>query len=113
MTSAEATATPQPEIAFIGGAGGTKQYKWSGATCAPDGNIYCAPFHADSVLVINTKTKEINFIEGAGMGQCKWAAAACGNDGNIYCAPSHADSVLVINTEKQAISFIEGAGSGG
>eukprot|EP00927_Polykrikos_kofoidii_P069497 TRINITY_DN65004_c0_g1_i1.p1 TRINITY_DN65004_c0_g1~~TRINITY_DN65004_c0_g1_i1.p1 ORF type:complete len:369 (+),score=52.01 TRINITY_DN65004_c0_g1_i1:180-1286(+) len=85
--------------------------KWLGAAFASNGKIYCAPYNASTVLVINTKDKELSFIEGAGMGSAKWAGAAVGHDGRIYCAPYNASSVLIVDPETHKLTFLAGAGS--
>lgn len=100
------------DFAFIEGAG-RQQCKWAGAAAAgPEGNIYCAPFNSDQVLVIIVRTQELMFIPGAGRGKGKWSGAVTAADGKVYCAPFNADSVLVIDPGTNELSFIKGAGPG-
>eukprot|EP00928_Gymnodinium_smaydae_P030233 TRINITY_DN22533_c0_g1_i1.p1 TRINITY_DN22533_c0_g1~~TRINITY_DN22533_c0_g1_i1.p1 ORF type:complete len:364 (+),score=66.45 TRINITY_DN22533_c0_g1_i1:116-1207(+) len=95
------------ELKFISGVGGGP-CKWSGAASGPDGNVYCAPFNADSVLVVETEVRSLRHLHGIPHGRSKWSGAVAGADGKIYCAPYDAESVLVIDPEVREVSFIKG-----
>src|SRR5690606_3528679 len=72
--------------------------KWAGIALGPDGKLYCAPYRAPDVLVIDPATgtaERTDFglnLSGAG----KWRGIALGPDGRLYCCPSFSRSVLII-----------------
>ena len=81
--------------------------------CVPDGLLYCSPFNASSVLVIDPCSRTLRFIEGAEEGGLKYFGICAGPDGMLYCAATAASSVLVIDPRTQTLSFTKGAvGSG-
>jgi hypothetical protein len=82
------------------------QAKWAGAVLGPDGCIYCAPFNAESVLVINPMMQRCSVIEGVPPGTAKWMGAAASADGLIYFAPFNADTVLVVDPATKALSYL-------
>ena len=71
---------------------GTQNYKWHGIALAPTtGMMYCAPFYADSVLIINpmTNTTDATTLGGLGASDAKWAGIAFApTTGMLYCAPA-------------------------
>jgi adenylylsulfate kinase-like enzyme len=79
--------------------------KWGGIA-AVGSKLYCAPYSASSVLVIDADTDKISMIECSVAGGDKWRGiAAVGS--KLYCAPHHASSVLVIDAETNKVSTIE------
>lgn len=90
---------------YIPGAG-LNVCKWTGAATGIDGNVYCAPYNSDSVLVIESATQDFNLLQGAGKEKSKWAGAVCGPDGKIYCAPYSSRMVLVICSTTRQLSFL-------
>ena len=50
-------------ISFIGESYGTKQYKWVGAALASDGYIYCIPYNADNILMIDGRHLNEKILE--------------------------------------------------
>eukprot|EP00631_Chrysoreinhardia_giraudii_P003534 CAMPEP_0197416622 /NCGR_PEP_ID=MMETSP1170-20131217/2897_1 /TAXON_ID=54406 /ORGANISM="Sarcinochrysis sp, Strain CCMP770" /LENGTH=108 /DNA_ID=CAMNT_0042943533 /DNA_START=314 /DNA_END=636 /DNA_ORIENTATION=- len=78
-----------------GGVRGMK--KWSGI-CACNDKVYCAPFNADSILVIDAANSDVvRTIDCGGVrGPGKWIGICACND-KVYCAPNDADSILVID----------------
>jgi len=97
---------------------GNFNFKYAGLCLGPDGKIYCCPFDAPSVLVIDPDPQaavKLEFIEGVGDGQRKYFGICVGPDDRMYCAPHHAKNVLVItpNPERgtlNKLSFINGPG---
>ena len=88
--------------------------KWKGCAMAANGKLYCAPYHAQSILVIDVSTQQLSHIE-LGVSckdECKWSGIAAGIDGCLYCAPCSADSILVVDPEDDSVSYITGAGEG-
>ena len=76
-------------------------FNWAGMAFAPTtGMLYCAPYCAASVLVINplANTTDTTTLGGLGTGVNKWFGIAFApTTGMLYCAPLSATSVLVIN----------------
>ena len=71
------------------------EYKWSGAA-AVGTKIFCAPFKASSVLVIDAATEAVRTIPCGVDGEYKWdGIAAVGT--TLFCAPFNASSVLAID----------------
>lgn len=94
--------------------------KWKGCALGSDGKLYCAPYNANVVLVIDPgQDGKLSYIgdnddnngdTNSGIssdvansfiptGDCKWSGIAAGVDGRLYCAPCHANSVLVIDCQ--------------
>lgn len=65
-----------------------------GGALANNGNIYCSPFNASSILKINTNNDTFSTF-GTGLGGN--ASAVLANNGMIYCMPSTSTSILKIN----------------
>jgi flagellar motor protein MotB len=79
--------------------------KWGGIA-AVGSKLYCAPYNASSVLVIDADADKISMIECGVAGGDKWRGiAAVGS--KLYCAPHYASSVLVIDAETGTVSTIE------
>ena len=67
--------------------------------------LFCAPFNASSILVIDPKSETVHQIESDVEGTGKWfGIAAVGQ--KVYCAPSGADSVLVIDADSEVIHLL-------
>lgn len=70
-------------------------FKWNGIA-ALGAKLYCAPFHADEVLVIDPLKRATRTITTSTSSNGKW----CGivpYKGKLYCAPFNSDDVLVID----------------
>ena len=65
-----------------------------GGALANNGNIYCSPFNASSILKINTNNDTFSTF-GTGLGGN--ASAVLAPNGMIYCMPSTSTSILKIN----------------
>lgn len=84
----------------------TGSQKWYGIYQGANGKLYCAPYNATEVMVIDPSNDSISFIDSAGAttfvggnlsGSQKWdSGVVYGNF--IYCAPSDATDFLKINT---------------
>ena len=59
-------------ISFIQGAGSEGVLKYNGIRAGPDERLYCAPYNASKVLVIDPETRKLSFIEGVGEGGMKY-----------------------------------------
>lgn len=72
---------------------------WYGITIVRK-KLFCAPYKASVVLVINADTEEMHTIDCVVEGEDKWIGiAAVGN--NIFCAPYVASMVLVIDADTE------------
>ncbi|CAE8657580.1 unnamed protein product, partial [Polarella glacialis] len=88
--------------------------KWFGIAAGNCGRLlYCAPYNAQQVLVIDSSTLELSFVEGAGEGTRKWSGIARGPDGLLFCAPYDADEVLVIDPRSDSLALIPCVGGAG
>ena len=57
--------------------------KYSDICAGPDGLLYCSPFNASSVLVIDPCARTLSFIEGAEEGGLKYFGICAGPDGML------------------------------
>lgn len=96
----------------------TGSFKWSGIWVGMDGNLYCMPFDATSVMVITpgatAGTDVISFIDTSGpisgisgnlSGLDTWDAGQAYKE-FIYGSPSTAQNCLKINTKLKSCSLI-------
>ena len=87
--------------------------KFAGGVLAPNGNIYCIPYDADYVAIINpyTKTVDTTSIRGLSGGLSssqKWWGGVLAPNGKIYCVPYKSSNILIINTTNNTVSYITG-----
>jgi hypothetical protein len=79
----------------------TSQDKWLGGVLAPNDKIYCIPYDATDVMVIDPATDTAAFPAALGgfpgSGSHKWHGGAVARNGKIYCVPADASTVLVID----------------
>jgi hypothetical protein len=78
--------------------------KWQGAIAAPDGKIYCIPFSANDILIIDPLTQTVTRSTlGATIplntsgGVFRWFGGVLAPNGKIYCMPRNSGMVLVID----------------
>src|SRR5690606_40013431 len=73
--------------------------KWHGIAEGPDGKLYCAPYNATDILVIDPASGTAQRTNmGVGLlGDNKWSSIAAGPDGRLYCAPYSATDILIID----------------
>ena len=87
------------------------EFKWDGIAAWGD-KLYCAPFHASGVLVIDPHASTTRVIKCDAAGKDKWSGtAACGE--KLYCAPRDASGVLVIDPQSDKTRVIECDVTGG
>ena len=74
-------------------------YKWWGIAAGPDGKLYCTPFNATDILVIDpvAGTAQRTNMGASLSGIYKWSSIAAGPDGRLYCAPYRATDILIID----------------
>ena len=96
------------------GSGGNK---FIGIAKGDNDKLYCAPFHASVVLVIDTTTSPATLstlspLPDGVSGTHKFAGIAKGDDGKLYCAPFSASVVLVIDPATGTTSTLSPLPSG-
>ena len=86
-----ADLTSIPQITSLG--------KYNSSCLAPNGKIYCSPFTANNVLIINPSNNSIDTstISGFPAMTRKYSGAVLSMDGNIYMMPRDRTDVLIIN----------------
>lgn len=89
---------------------------WSGGVLGPDGKIYCIPFNAGYILVIDpveqtvynladSNNSKINVEDTCGSTSMCYCGGVLGPDGKIYCIPYNADYVGVIDPVEQTFTL--------
>ena len=82
--------------------------KWATATLAPNGKIYCTPYEADSVLVIDPEL-DVSFTIGQVVGGIQKCGAASIVGTRIFAPPLFGDSnVLVVDTTSDTTYYLDG-----
>jgi hypothetical protein len=87
--------------------------KFAGGVLAPNGKIYCVPFNANYVAIINPYTKTVDTtsitnVQGGRTNSAKWYGGVLAPNGKIYCVPYNASNILIINTLNNSVSYITG-----
>jgi streptogramin lyase len=91
------------------GLGGTAKF-WGGV--AAGSKIYCVPYAASVVLIIDTTTNTLDIASITGIsGQYRTGVAA--SNGQIYCAPYNTSNVLKIDPDTNTVSYIDVKNGGG
>ena len=62
-------------------------FKWTGGVLAPNGKIYGIPSTANSVLIYDPKTKEVDTTIEVMSGNSKWSGGVLAPNNKIYCVP--------------------------
>lgn len=78
----------------------TGSSKWRGGVLAPNGKIYCAPFNASTILIIDTNQQTAVLTEdamGLNFTGYKWIGGSLAPNGKIYCVPYEGDKILIID----------------
>jgi hypothetical protein len=71
---------------------GTVSQAYNGGVLGPDGNIYCSPYSATNILVINPTTNALTYV-GSGL-STPWIGGILAPNGNIYFIPCGSSSVI-------------------
>tara|TARA_R110000772_G_C13310310_1_gene440363 strand:- start:25601 stop:27430 length:1830 start_codon:yes stop_codon:yes gene_type:complete len=93
----------------------TGSYKWNNGTLAPNGKIYCSPYRKSNILVIDTNTNTVSYIDISGLGVYatnSHSGGALAPNGKIYLTPFSSGSVIVIDTADDSLSVISGIAGG-
>lgn len=84
-----------------------RSYKWVGAVTGDDGNIYCIPTGATSILKIDSSEQVFTQLGELSQGNFKYTAGALWKkDGNIYGFPRRANTLLQIDVKNQKVKEI-------
>jgi hypothetical protein len=71
--------------------------KYVGGVLGSDGCIYCTPFHATEMAIVDTKTDTVH-MEPVRAGRCKWRGGAfAGSNRKIYLPPDLAGVALTVD----------------
>lgn len=77
---------------------------WFGGVLAPNGKIYCIPYNATNVLIVDPILKTTDTTTLAGLpGTTKWAGGVLSPNGKIYCVPYSSSSVLIIDPNRNIL----------
>jgi hypothetical protein len=114
--------TANDSARLVGPNYGVQKYYWHGGINVA-GRIYAHPSHAETVLVIDTTSRDANAIEikelpiqyhdeqSASTKQSyKWLGGAVGTDGNVYCPACDTTAALMIHTKAGTCSTFGYAG---
>jgi len=77
-------------------------YAYSGGCLAPNGKIYCMPYNAQNVLIIDPSNNTSITVPMVGVSQ-QYRCAIMAQDGNIYGIPCDENKVCVINPNTFAV----------
>ena len=83
---------------------------YAGAVLAGNGLIYCVPYNATAVMVIDPDTNVITTF-GSIAGTSKYVGGVLARDGKIYCISATAGNILVIDPSTNTTTTI-GSGLG-
>ena len=97
---------------FIRGAGETGE-KYFGISASPDGQLYCGPCGASSVLVIHPGTRTLSFIGSIRDEGHKYGGICTGAEGVLCCAPYDAASALLVRPFSERLIWDRVATAGG
>lgn len=96
---------------------GVTSAKWFGGVLAPNGKIYCAPYNAMWVLVIDTKTDTISYLgkddtsyefatTNVSVSMMMYRGAVLHPDGYIVFVPYNAQTVATLDLKDETVKFV-------
>lgn len=81
--------------------GNNRERRWSGGVLAPNGKIYGIPYSNNNVIIFDTKTDTVSFVDvrdTAGVqNSLEWSGGVLAPDGKIYFIPNHSSRILVFD----------------
>jgi len=82
--------------------------KWYGGVLAPNGKIYCIPWKADYVMIIDPESETVDpdAISFAAYADLKWTGGVLATNGKIYCIPQEPLRVLIIDPVLNTVELI-------
>ena len=95
---------------------GVTSAKWVGGVLAPNGKIYCAPYNAKWVLVIDTKTDTISYLgkddtsyefssTNTGRDTYQYRGAVLHPQGHVIVVPYYASKIARIKLKDDSVTF--------
>ena len=89
---------------------GDGRYKWRCGVRDNNGNIYCAPFHADHILKISTNDGTVETLDDVELpetGGGLWTSGALvASDNSIYYMPLFASRIMRLNADNDTCSSV-------
>ena len=82
--------------------------KWYGGVLASNGKIYCIPWKADYVMIIDPEagTVDPDAIPFLAYADLKWTGGVLAINGKIYCIPQEPLRVLIIDPELNEVELV-------
>jgi streptogramin lyase len=82
-----------------------------GGVLGRNGNIYCAPYNTSSIMVINTFSNTLSYIDvSSTTASARWVGGCLAPNGNIFFAPYNDNNILRVNPGSNDISYIDISG---
>jgi hypothetical protein len=89
---------------------GDGRHKWRCGVLANTGSIYCAPFHADHILKIDTIQGTVETLDNVRLpetGELLWESGALARDNSIYYMPANARRIMLrLNPDNDTLSSV-------
>jgi len=82
--------------------------KWYGGVLAPNGKIYCIPWKADFVMIIDPESDTLDpaAIDFLAYADLKWTGGVLALNGKIYCIPQEPLRVLIIDPAQNTVELV-------
>jgi len=84
---------------------GQEKYKWIGMARYKT-KMFCAPWNATKVLILDTETNKIRYIYCGENGNFKWTDIKTVGT-KLFCSPGESSSVLIIEGETEVIRKVD------
>lgn len=87
---------------------GNVRWKWRGGALAGNGCIYCAPWHSNEILKIDTIDGTVSKLRSKlpEQGVCKWSSGALALDGCLYFMPFKARRILKVDPRDDSVTSV-------
>jgi len=83
-------------------------FKYSDICVGPNNKLYCSPFGAPTILVIDTEERKFSCIGTIIPGDSQLSSICAGPNNQLFCSPEKANYVLVVKPNENKIEFITG-----
>jgi hypothetical protein len=82
--------------------------KWYGGVLAPNGKIYCIPWRADYVMIIDPESGTVipDAIPFTAYAEQKWTGGVLATNGKIYCIPQEPLRILIIDPARNEVELV-------
>lgn len=82
-----------------------------GGIVAPNGKLFCTPYNSSRILVVDTFTNNISYIDvSSTTSSNRWVGGCLAPNGNIYMSPYNDNNVLIVNPNTSAVSYLDISG---